>query len=64
MTSPMSVAEAAKAAGCHQNTIYAALVSGELKGFQRTAPKGRWRIRPADLEAWMFGESGGVRATA
>ncbi|KZM68424.1 hypothetical protein AWN90_11135 [Nocardia terpenica] len=56
MTTPMSPAQAAQAAGCHQNSIYAALLAGELKGYQRTAPKGRWRIFPEDLTRWIKGE--------
>ncbi|WP_405159514.1 helix-turn-helix domain-containing protein [Nocardia sp. NBC_01499] len=55
MTTPMSPAEAARAAGCHQNSIYAALLAGELKGYQRRAPKGRWRIFPEDLDHWLRG---------
>ncbi|MFJ4656233.1 helix-turn-helix domain-containing protein [Nocardia sp. NPDC088792] len=53
MTVPMSPADAARAAGCHQNSIYAALLAGELKGYQRTVPKGRWRIFPDDLHRWI-----------
>lgn len=52
----MSPTEAARNVGCHQNSIYAALLSGELKGYQRTAPKGRWRIFPDDLAKWLKGE--------
>ncbi|MEV6905284.1 helix-turn-helix domain-containing protein [Amycolatopsis sp. NPDC051372] len=56
IVTPMSPTEAARTVGCHQNSIYAALLSGELKGYQRTAPKGRWRIFPDDLAKWLKGE--------
>ncbi|AXQ65158.1 ssDNA-binding protein [Gordonia phage Schmidt] len=51
----MTVKQAAELADCHPNTIYHALWSGELRGFQRTEPHGAWRIRPSDLETWLFG---------
>ncbi|MFI5778266.1 helix-turn-helix domain-containing protein [Nocardia sp. NPDC051570] len=57
MTPPMSPADAAAVAGYHVNHIYAALLSGELKGYQRRAPKGRWHIFPEDLDRWLRGEA-------
>ncbi|WP_458687290.1 helix-turn-helix domain-containing protein [Nocardia tengchongensis] len=56
MMTLLSPAAAAHVAGCHQNTIYAALLSGELTGYQRSVPKGRWRIFPDDLAKWLKGE--------
>lgn len=53
--SPLTPEEAAKTARVSRPTIYAALISGELKGHQRSA-NGRWRIFPEDLNKWMRGE--------
>lgn len=50
-----TVAEAAQVAGCSEKTIRRALWADELKGHQRKAPNGSWRIRPADLERWALG---------
>ncbi|MVU83463.1 helix-turn-helix domain-containing protein [Nocardia sp. ET3-3] len=57
MPTTMTPAKAAEIAGCHLNSIYAALLSGELKGYQRRAPRGRWRIFPEDLTRWIRGEA-------
>ncbi|KAA0021833.1 helix-turn-helix domain-containing protein [Antrihabitans cavernicola] len=51
----VSVKEAAAEAGLHANTIYTALQSGELRGFQRKA-RASWRIDVRDLAAWLRGE--------
>ncbi|NKS31220.1 helix-turn-helix domain-containing protein [Rhodococcus hoagii] len=51
----MTTNEAAEHARRHRNTILTALRSGELVGYQRTAPKGAWRVRQRDLEAWIAG---------
>ncbi|QQM15128.1 helix-turn-helix DNA-binding domain protein [Gordonia phage TinaLin] len=59
----MKVAEAAKRAGCHPETIRRALWSGALKGHQAVEPNGVWRIRPEDLDAWAFGEVASVTVT-
>ncbi|MFJ6261429.1 helix-turn-helix domain-containing protein [Rhodococcus erythropolis] len=52
----LTPAEAAPIARCDRNFIYEALQSGELKGFQRNKPKGRWLIDPDDLQRWIRGE--------
>lgn len=52
----LTTSEAAEHARRHRNTILLALRSGELVGFQRTAPQGAWRIREVDLERWLRGE--------
>ncbi|WP_405487822.1 helix-turn-helix domain-containing protein [Nocardia sp. NBC_00511] len=52
----MSPAEVAEATGHHRDTVYAALLSGELRGYQHRAPRGRWRIFPEDVTAWIRGE--------
>jgi hypothetical protein len=62
-TSPfLTVTEAAAHSRYHPQTLYVALreyvqTKGRsgLRGSQ-TGGHGRWRIRPADLEAWMAGE--------
>lgn len=51
-----TTAEAAEHARRHRNTILLALRSGELVGYQRTAPQGAWRIKEPDLERWLRGE--------
>lgn len=51
----MTTNEAAEHARRHRNTILTALRSGELVGYQRTAPKGAWRIRASDLDKWLKG---------
>ncbi|NKS98828.1 helix-turn-helix domain-containing protein [Rhodococcus hoagii] len=52
----MTTGEAAERARRHRNTILLALRSGELVGYQRTAPQGAWRIKESDLDKWLRGE--------
>ncbi|MBM4637797.1 helix-turn-helix domain-containing protein [Rhodococcus hoagii] len=52
----MTTNEAAAHARRHRNTILLALRSGELVGYQRTAPQGAWRLKLSDLERWLRGE--------
>lgn len=47
--------QAAERAGCHVQTLLAALASGELHGSQRKTG-GRWRIHVDCLDAWAGGE--------
>lgn len=49
-----STATAAEYAGCHVDTLLAALRAGELRGSQRKV-NGRWRIHRDDLDAWLRG---------
>ncbi|MFI8565775.1 helix-turn-helix domain-containing protein [Rhodococcus sp. NPDC078407] len=53
MTNYMTPAEAATEARCSRQFIYNALWTGELKGFQRKPPNGRWLIDPAELDKWI-----------
>lgn len=48
--------EAAQHAGCHIQTIRAAAAAGELHGYQRKAPKGKWRFDSGCVDAWVTGE--------
>ncbi len=52
----LTIAECAEIARCGRVTILHALQTGELVGRQRVKG-GRWLVKPADLEAWMDGES-------
>lgn len=49
----LTVAEAADRARMHPETLRRALADGRLHGYQRTAPRGRWLIHIADLDAWL-----------
>ncbi|OZF31074.1 hypothetical protein CH294_22860 [Rhodococcus sp. 14-2483-1-1] len=53
MTDYLTPSEAAVIARCSRTFIYDALLTGELKGFQRRKPKGRWLIDPAELYKWI-----------
>ncbi|MBM4637796.1 helix-turn-helix domain-containing protein [Rhodococcus hoagii] len=57
VTQMLKPAEAAAFAKCSPGMIYAALQSGELRGFQRRKPNGRWMIDPADLDRWLRADS-------
>jgi excisionase family DNA binding protein len=46
----LSVNDVASGLGFHATTIYAAVNSGELKAFK---VRGRWRIAPDDVQAWL-----------
>jgi excisionase family DNA binding protein len=55
----LTVAEAAARLRCCERTIRRAIESGALRagrvrGGRRS--RGAWRIRPVDLEAWLFGD--------
>jgi hypothetical protein len=71
-TSPfLTVVEAAAHSRYHPQTLYTALreyvqTNGRsgLRGSQTASRSGRWRIRPADLEAWMAGEKPAKRRPA
>ncbi|GGG04470.1 hypothetical protein GCM10007304_18230 [Rhodococcoides trifolii] len=52
----MTPQQAADYADVHINTIRHALWDGRLRGYQRTAPKGIWRIHVDDLDAWIRGD--------
>lgn len=51
----MSVAQVRVYAGTGETTTYHALQTGELRGVQRTSPRGTWRIHRDDVDAWMRG---------
>jgi excisionase family DNA binding protein len=58
----LTVAEAAARLRCCERTIRRAIESGTLRagrvrGGRRS--RGAWRIRPVDLEAWLFGDDDG-----
>ncbi|MBY3989616.1 helix-turn-helix domain-containing protein [Rhodococcus fascians] len=57
MTDYLTPSEAAAKARCTREFIYAALLTGELKGFQRKKPKGRWLIDPVEVDKWIRDES-------
>lgn len=52
----LSVAEAARYTKSAPDTVRRAAQREELRGVQRTAPKGRWRFHRQDLDAWVRGE--------
>lgn len=52
----LDTAGAAKYANRSVQTIRAALAAGELHGYQRVAPQGKWTVRPECLDAWIAGE--------
>lgn len=54
MTEWLTPAQVAALAGRHVVTVWRALESGELHGHQATR-KGRWRIDPASVDAWVRG---------
>jgi excisionase family DNA binding protein len=60
----LTVAQAAERLHCHERTIRRAIDRGALRaGRVRgvNAARGSYRIRPVDLEAWLFddGDAGG-----
>jgi excisionase family DNA binding protein len=58
----LTIAEAAQRVRCCERTIRRAIESGALRAGRVRAgrlSRGAVRIRPADLEAWLFGEEGG-----
>lgn len=54
--------QAADRAGNHRDTVEKALAAGTLHGYQRTTPRGRWRIHVDCLDAWCAGEPCGHQA--
>lgn len=55
----LTIAEAAAELHCHERTIRRAIDGGALRaGRVRGASGGRgsWRIRRADLDAWLYAE--------
>jgi excisionase family DNA binding protein len=54
----LTIAEAAQRARCCERTIRRAIQSGALRAGRIHAGDGKrggFRIRPADLETWMYG---------
>lgn len=51
----LNVKDAATLVGVSDRTIYRALWAGELRGYQRRAPNGGWRITWDDLDTWVCG---------
>ena len=54
----LTVAEAARRVRCCERTIRRAIDSGALRAGRIRGDRGRrggWRIRTADLDAWLFG---------
>lgn len=56
----LGVAQAARYAHKHPDTIGAALRAGTLRGHQATR-KGKWLIHRDDLDAWIRGEIADVK---
>jgi excisionase family DNA binding protein len=57
----LTVAEAAARLLCCERTIRRAIESGALRAGRirdGRRSQGAWRIRPVDLEAWLFGDQG------
>lgn len=52
----LTVNQVATYTGHHRDTVIHALHDGELRGRQRTAPRGHWRIHIDEVDAWMGGE--------
>jgi excisionase family DNA binding protein len=52
----MTTDESAAHTKMHRQVIARAAASGELHGYQRTEPRGRWRFRVECLDAWVAGE--------
>lgn len=55
----MTIAEAARRVRCCERTIRRAIDSGVLRAgrvHSGTGARGGFRIRPGDLEAWMYGD--------
>jgi excisionase family DNA binding protein len=52
LTQPIGIDEAARRTGAHTNTIRRAIRSKALPAVYVAR---RWRIRPADLDAWAAG---------
>jgi excisionase family DNA binding protein len=53
----LTVAEAAERLRCCERTIRRAIESGALRAGRirgGARSRGAWRLRPADLEAWLF----------
>jgi excisionase family DNA binding protein len=56
----LTIAEAAARVRCCERTIRRAIDSGALRAGKITGERfgrGAWRIKPADLEQWMFGDA-------
>lgn len=56
----LTIAEAAARVRCCERTIRRAIDSGALRAGKISGERfarGAWRIRIADLEAWMFGDA-------
>jgi hypothetical protein len=51
----LDTAEAARSAHRALRTTQEAAASGELHGFQRTAPNGKWLFDEACVDAWVMG---------
>lgn len=51
----LGTVEAAEYCGCHPVTIRRAVLSGQLKGYQRIVPKGPWKFQTSDLDRWITG---------
>ncbi|MEX0426895.1 helix-turn-helix domain-containing protein [Nocardioides sp. DS6] len=51
---PLSVGR--QRAGKSVDSLRAAIRSGDLPGY-RTSPRGHWRVKVADLDAWARGET-------
>ena len=51
-TSTLDVRGVAAVVGCSTKTVYRAIASGELEAC-RLGPRGRYRITPAALDAWL-----------
>lgn len=48
--------QVAEYVGVHHQTVLYAVWGGELHGYQRKAPRGRWRFHRDCVDAWMKGE--------
>lgn len=53
----LTTKQVAEYAGMHPKTVQNALQDGELIGYQRTEPHGRWRIHVEDADAWIRGDA-------
>jgi excisionase family DNA binding protein len=55
----LTIAEAAERVRCNERTIRRAIDTGQLRAARvrgRSRSRGGYRIRPADLESWLFDE--------
>lgn len=58
----VTIAEAAERVRCCERTIRRAIDSGALRAGRVRGDRGvrgGWRIRPADLERWLYGNAAG-----